>query len=367
MPEPTTGPRRARTVTAVAAVAAAMAVLTACSGSRHSSATAGPVGVNASIIARLGDGTVVGQAVTAAATAPGTLSMSSGANGSLLMAAPGYVAEIGDRGTLAPAVSGTGSTAPRGVVGLPDGSLVTGQNGRLMRVTPGQTAAAIAGASGALRSLTAPVPASASATAVHFTRYLTPVGSIGDGSLILADGDAVWRMRVGKVTRIYRGSVLGRTYAVTPTGTLYLVPAGAGATLAKTVVVTPAGTPGTLKLPASIPGVSGAPGTLTPLSESSDGQDGIYVHAVRLGAGGTPTGDYVLHLTGGTATLTAASSAPGDARNCAVTGTTSPVKFPCPLPQALISQPGLLVLAGGTTYAVGVRMPMPGASASPTS
>ncbi|MDI5968992.1 hypothetical protein POF50_006475 [Streptomyces sp. SL13] len=356
MPEPTTRPRRAR---AVLAVVAGMGVLAACSGGHTSTAPKSTAG-QATVIARLSGSTPVGKAVTTAPFTPGLLSMSSGSDGSLLMAVPGWVARLGPKGDLTPAATGSKATSPSGVVGLPDGSFVTGAGDQLMRIMPGQQPAPIAGARGAARSLATAPPSGGTASAVHFTRYLTPVGPVADGSLILADGDAAWRMRAGKLTRIYRGSLLGHSYAVTPDGTLYLVPEGSEAALRDTVVITPSGTAGRLKLPASVPGVSGDPGTLTPLSESSDGKNGLYVHAIRRGGLGTLSsaiGDYVLHLHGGTADLTVSSAAPGPARNCTPTGSAPALKFPCPLPQAVTSQPGLLVLAGGTTYAVGVHMP----------
>ncbi len=353
MPAPTPGRRRAPVTVTATAAAAVLGLLTGCSNARHGTPAPAPksTAAGAGVVARIPVGTPLAAAVTTAPATTGPLTLSSASDGSLLLAVPGRVARLGPRGALTQA-TGAGVSAPSGVVGLPDGSFVTGSGDRLVRVTPGGPASPIAGAAGAPRPLTAPVPAGGPAGSVHLTQDVTPVGSAADGTLILADGDVVWRMRIGKLTAAYHGDVHDDVLALTPGGTLYLVPRGSGATLAGTRVVSPAGHASALALPSSVAGVPGDPGTLTPVSVTGDGKDGVFVHA-RRGPAGHPTGDWVLHVRAGTAQVVLASTAPA-ATTCALKGRTDPAHFPCALPLALTSQPGLLVLAGGTGYVVGV-------------
>lgn len=67
------------------------------------------------------------------------------------------------------------------------------------------TATVRAGAPGAERDPDAPVPATAAATGFHFGNTgATPIGERPDGSVLLADGDVVWFLKDGRLTRVYQ-------------------------------------------------------------------------------------------------------------------------------------------------------------------
>jgi hypothetical protein len=99
-----------------------------------------------------------------------------------------------------------------------------------------------------------------------------------------------------------------------------------------------------------------APATdLTTTWLASDGADGLYFHAVQLTHG---SGDYVLHLHDGTATLVlSAKPTASDARSgtCDVHDPVDATRFPCALPRTLTYHAGQLVLAGEKSYVV--RLP----------
>ncbi len=370
MPESRTGRRRTR---AVAAALAAMGVLAGCSGGGHGAPKPSTPAVGqASVIAEVGTTAPIAKAVAAdPATAGGPRGISSGPDGSIYLSLPSSVVRIGQKGVVsslaASAAATSGTAVPRGVVALPDGSFVTATDGQIVRMGAGQPTTAIAGVKNSYRSLSAPVPAGGQATAIRFTSAVSPIGMLGDGSVVLADGDALWLVRAGKLTRLYQRpavkdasghyqpSLRADGAAVSPTGHIFLLPlTGASGGLGDVVTVSPTGTAGHLALPSSVGGVTGGPARLTPLWLSTDGASGVYVHAVGAGHG-----DYVLHVDGsGGATLAAASSAAGSA-SCGVSKPTGAAKFPCALPRAVIFQPGLLVLAAGEPYVVGVRLPKP--------
>ncbi len=361
MPELMT--RRRRTHAVVAALAG-MGLLAACGGGHHR--TAPPASGQASVLTEVTGGGAVERAVAAGSGGGEPNGITSASNGSLYLAVPPYVAVVAAKGRIiaaatAPAPApGAAGTSPQGVVGLPDNSFVTAMDGQLLRIAPGQRPAVLAGVKGRTRSLSDPVPAAGDADTMRFTGYLAPVGTLGDGSLAVADGDAVWRLRLGRLTRLYQRpavkqaggdqpSVLGSAVAVSPAGTLFLLPAGSRTALKDAVEVSPAGTAGPLGLPASVDGVPGAPGDLTAVWQTTDGGDGIYVHATSGSHG------YVLHVHDGKAELVAASDATSD--GCKANQPTDATKFPCPLPWAITYQPGLLVMAGGAPYVVGVPIP----------
>jgi hypothetical protein len=368
MPEPRTVRRGAR---AVVAALVGMGVLAACTGG-HSAAKAAPPSVGkADVIASLGDATPAAQALAAQPGAGGgPFGMASGTDGSLYLSLSSAVVRIAKKGQASTLATSSGSLAPRGVVTLPDDSFVTVENGQLVRIIPGQPNGVVAGVKGKVRPLTAPVPSGGAATSVHLTASAAPIGSLGDGSVVLADGDALWRLLAGKLTLLYHHPAIKTANggyapsvpidgaAVTPTGTVYLPPTeGSADTLKNVEVITPAGSAAPLSLPAAIPGVAGDPAGLTPVWLGSDGKSGVYVHAVRGTSGGAAHGDYVFHVSDGKAELVAASTATGSADGCGATKLVDAAKFPCPMPRALVAQPGLLVLAGGEPYVVGVRLP----------
>ncbi len=360
-------PRSRRGTGAAVAVLAGTAVLAGCGGGghHHGAVPSAPKTGQAAVIANAGP-SAAGRAITAARGASGGLSgMSSGTDGSLYLSLRSQVVRVARKdvvSSVTPAASG--SAVPHGVVVLPDGSFVTARNGQVVRIAAGKPDSAVAGVKGATRSLTAPTPSGAKATSTHFTSYVAPVGTLGDGSLVIADGDVLWRLLAGKLTVLYhhpavegpsggrRPSVTARGAAVTPDGTVYLLPDAASPdTLAHVVRISAAGSAGRLATGGSAAGLPGAPGSLTPVWLSGDGASGLYVHAT-----GARHGDYVLHVTGGRTTVVASATAAANGR-CSAGGPTDAAKFPCALPRALVYQPGLVVLGGGEPYLVGVHLP----------
>jgi hypothetical protein len=348
-----------------------MGLLVAACGGGHgaakpsaSASPPGPADGQAEVVATVAGDTPAGQALAAdPRTSGGPLGASTGTDGSLYLSLPGSVVRLAQKGRASTVATGTGSATPRGVVTLPDDSFVTVRDGQLIRLGANQPTMTLAGVKGAFRPLSAPIPSGGTATSLHLTADAMPIGVLGDGSVVVADGDALWRVLRGKLTLLYRHaavktaggalrpSVTAAGSAVAPTGTIYLLPAaGAADTVADIETISPAGAAKPLAVPSSAAGVPGAPGTLTPLWLSSDGRSGLYVHATR----GTH-GDYVLHISGGKAEVLLASTTGGTLDGCSATKPVAATAFPCPLPRTLIVQPGLLVLAGGEPYVVAVK------------
>lgn len=344
----------------MAAVLAAAGLLAGCSSGGHPHpAPSGPA-VRAVVLARVTGQDPAQRAVSGPPAPPS--GMSSGPDGSVYFAADSSVVRIAKgKVTVAADRPATGVTA------LPDGSVVTARLGQLLRLAPGRPAVVLAGVRDRFRSVW-PVSSGGNAATSRFTTSLTPIGTLGDGSLVAVDGDAAWLLRRGRLTRLYRhvppaaanGTwpvVRGGGSTVSPTGTLFLLPGARGTVLRDTLVVAPTGKATTLRLPASVPGVDGDPGGLTPAWLATDGRNGVYVHAFRAARGGRRTADYVLHVHDGTAELTAASAHPDRQEGCAPGASADARKYPCALPWAVLGQPGLLVLAGRSPYVVGVPLP----------
>lgn len=367
MPQPRTGRRATRVV---AAAMVGMGVLAGCAGGGHTAPKASvPSAGQAGVVAEIGATGPLDKAVAAKpGTAGGPESLSSGADGSLYLSLPSYVVRVGPKGQVSSlAASSASAGAPRGVVALPDGSFVTVLDGQLLRMIPRQPTSAVAGVKGGFRSLSAPVPSGGPGRSVRLTRAAAPIGTLGDGSVVLADGDALWRLVSGKLNRLYQQPAVkgaSGTYqpslradgaTVSPTGSVFLLPGtGSADTLGDVVEISPSGTVSHLRLPSSVSGVSGDPAALTPLWLSTDGGTGVYVHAVRAGHG-----DYVLHVSGGKADLVVASTTSSTTTACGISKPTGATSFPCALPRAVVVQPGLMVMVGGEPYVVGVRMPKP--------
>ncbi|MGW2422239.1 hypothetical protein ACWC0C_23795 [Streptomyces sp. NPDC001709] len=298
--------------------------------------------------------------------------ISSGPDGTVYLAVPPFVARISPQGKIDATASGLGSGpvdgAPRGATALSSDTVATASAGQLLRISPDKEPAVLAGIQHALRSFTDPVPATQQAATAHFSRYLAPIGTLHDGSLILADGDAIWSLRSGKLTRLYqhppikvagteRPSVTAAGSTVSSDGRIYLLPAAPKATLKDTVVISTTGRAGRLDLPGTIKGIPGNTGDLTPLWLTTDGGNGVYVHAYRAAGNGNTNGEFLLHVHAGQGDLVAASHTQGSPDTCNATKATDAKHFPCPLPWAVTYQPGQLVMAGGEPYVVKVTLP----------
>lgn len=362
-------PRRRQTLPRVAvAMCCGMALLGACTGSDGSSGAKGP---QASVLSKVTGSSQVEQAV---AMRPGDEpnGISSGPDGTVYLAVPPFVARISPKGKIDAAVSGLGSGpadgALRGVIALSSDTVATANAGQLLRISPDKQSVVLAGIQHGLRSFTDPVPATQEAATARFTRYLAPIGTVHDGSLILADGNALWSLHSGKLTRLYqhhaikvagtdRPSVTAAGSTVSSDGRIYLLPAAPKATLKDAVVISTAGGTGRLDLPDTIKGIPGKPGDLTPLWLASDGGNGVYVHAYSSTDRGNTQGEFVLHVHEKRGELVAASHTQGSPETCAVSKPVDAKNFPCPLPWAITYQPRRLVMAGGEPYLVRVTLP----------
>ena len=269
------------------------------------------------------------------------------------------------KGTAFPTTESSDALPPEGLVAMPDGSVLFGHGAEVVRFDPksGDTSV-LAGNADRTRPFNASAPATATAGNVRFTKAATPVGVTGAGAVVIVDDRAVWSLSSGRLTRVAQQPVVhgkddtflnvGNTVA--PDGTTYLRGTkSAPTTLAAVHVISPQGKATAPTLPASIPGVNGRPADLTPTWLASDGADGLYVHAVQLTHG---SGDYVLHLHDGAATLmlsakpTASNAKSG---TCDVHDPVDATRFPCALPSTLTYHAGQLVLAGEKSYVV--RLP----------
>jgi hypothetical protein len=261
-----------------------------------------------------------------------------------------------------------GGNTPLGVVAMRDGSVLVGSSGEVLRFDRKGSRSVLAGTAAVKRPLNQAAPSKATATKVRFTESVAPIGVTRTGAVIIADNRALWSLSDGRLTLVYQRpaaphgkdyGIYGSGDAVAPDGTTYLRPASSSRhTLAEVQVISPDGTAASLKLPTTIPGVTGPLATLTPLWMASDGTDGLYLHAQRLASGS----DYILHIRDGKAGLVAVGTIRGASfakGSCRISEPVDAKHFPCPLPWALGYHAGRLTLAGAEPYAVEVLVDKP--------
>ena len=353
-----------RTAAAAAVVAAALVGLVAVAGCGGKGKPPAPKPGQAALLGTYDGDTTVGRTLGDLRT----IGMATDAAGTTyLVDFPTLIAlSATGKGTAFP-MTGTLSDGlpPDGLVAMPDGSVLFGHGAEVVRFDPksGDTSV-LAGDADRTRAYNTSAPATATAGNVHFTKAVTPIGVTGAGAVVIVDDRAVWSLSSGRLTRVEQqpvvngrdDTILNEGNAVAPDGTTYLRGTKSSpTTLAAVRVVSPQGKATALTLPASIPGVNGRPADLTTTWLASDGADGLYVHAVQLTHG---SGDYVLHLHDGAATLVlSAKPTASDAKGgtCDVHDPVDATRFPCALPSALTYQAGQLVLAGGMSYVV--RLP----------
>ncbi|UXY29170.1 hypothetical protein [Streptomyces sp. HUAS TT20] len=250
-----------------------------------------------------------------------------------------------------------------GLVALPDGSLVFGKDHAVHKVDRNQQVGILAGVPGKERSSTAQAPKSAVAAGFRFGDYdVAPLGVRADGSLILLDGDVVWALANGRLTRVYEVPAADRKAreldgypkaAVDGKGTVYVTsgPRGSSArfsNIADIVAIRTDGTAAPVAVPQSVAGVKGKPGDLTVNSFTGDGADGIYVNA--YGA----DGEYILHLHAGRADLVARSlfrqRTSKSAGVCPLKRAVDAEKLTFDLAYTVAYGDGKLILGGNTEY-----------------
>jgi hypothetical protein len=248
----------------------------------------------------------------------------------------------------------------QGLVVEPDGTFVTGLGGTVVSLTPSGTTTVLAGADSANgatrkeRAPGAPVPATAAAAGYRFgSTGPTPFGERADGTLLLADSDVVWSLKDGRLTRVYQSPaapapgkrpVVLPSSAVDGTGTAWIA-TGDWATVADIMTLAPDGTATRPSLPTKVAGVTEAIGTLGLLWMTSDGKNGVYVHADGEG------NEYVLHLRPGSAEMVARHhDTSTDPNSCHLPHPIDATELPCALPYALAYRADRLVLGGFNPY-----------------
>ncbi|WP_157856281.1 hypothetical protein [Actinacidiphila yeochonensis] len=253
----------------------------------------------------------------------------------------------------------------RGLSGLVvrgDGSMVVGENGQVVSVASDGQLTVLAGTAGKFRSLTASVPKSAAAADFRFARGVTPLGVEKDGTVVVADGGAVWSLSGGRLTLRYRQAALksgaqyvspflGAHSAADPDGTVFLNPGDYSATLAEVVVV-PGDGQGAhkLTLPAKVPGLGVATAELLPASLAGDGADGVYINAFNE----KKRGSYVLHVHDGRVDLVASTTATATSPTCGVHKAVAARDFPCYFPDGIAYRAGHVYLAGNRSYVLDI-------------
>ncbi|MFE0513630.1 hypothetical protein [Streptomyces sp. NPDC058964] len=251
-----------------------------------------------------------------------------------------------------------------GLVAFSDGSLVFGKDHAIEKYGRDQQVSVLAGVPGKGRSAAVPVPKAITAAGFRFGDYaVTPLGVRPDGALIVLDGDVVWSLANGRLTRLYEVPAADRktrgldpypAAAVDRKGTVY-VSSGPRASSARfsnvadIVAVHTDGTAAPIALPQSVAGIKGKPGDLTVNSLTGDDADGIYASTFN------DDGMYVLHIHAGRADLVAhyayaqgkSSRSSGE---CALNHPVDAKKLTCRLPTTMTYGDGKLVLGGNEHY-----------------
>ena len=244
-----------------------------------------------------------------------------------------------------------------GVVVRSDGALLTGENGQIVAIAPSGRITVLAGTAGHFRSLTASLANSAPAAGFRLTNEATPLTVEKDGTVVIADGNAVWSLSNGRLTLRYRqtpekdpqgyvSTFTGSTSAADPDGTAFLAPITPH-TLTDVVVVPGDGqAPHKLELPSHVAGVKVPTTQLAPASLASDDANGVYVATYDV----KKQGAYVLHVHDGRADLVASSTASAESDTCDVHKAVAARDFPCYFPTGIAYRSGHVYLAGNRSY-----------------
>lgn len=213
-------------------------------------------------------------------------------------------------------------SAVRGMTHMPDGDLLIGQAGGLMRVDRHGTASPLQ-------------------TSHHFD-YPSPVGVRADGEVIVLDGGSVWSLKDGNVSRLYGsfGSSGGRG-AVDQSGTAYIQPQN-GSTFAGMFVLAPGTEPHELQISGSLPGSQVPISGLTPLSLTAAPGGGFYAMATKAS---DTTKVYAVYVQGANATVLAEGSTKN---TCPANKQYPALDNPCTMPWFVV-QSGKRVLAMGSS------------------
>ncbi|MFI0940517.1 hypothetical protein [Streptomyces sp. NPDC021020] len=350
-----------RGAAALAACCVLLAV-TACGG--HSGPPAAPEAGQARVVARTPADGGIGPEDSGA-----TRGVAVGADGTVYVDTGERLVRLGEDGVYTD-VSGRQSGRParqdRGMSGLVlrgDGSMLAGEDGQVVAIDPddGQVTE-LAGTAGTFRSLTDPVPRSAAAAGFRFTREVTPLAVEKDGTVVIADGTAVWALSGGRLTQRYRQAAVkpaadymspfvGQMSAAGPDGTAFLVPGNDTASLADIVVVPGDGrAPHKLAVPARPAGTDVPTADLAATYLASDGAGGVYANTFRRKGRGL----YVVHVHDGRIDVAASSTATATSDTCDVHKLVAARGFPCYFPEGIAYRAGHVYLAGQRSYVLDI-------------
>jgi hypothetical protein len=317
-----------------------------------------------------GQARMLGQTTASGDIGPldGTSGMAAGAGGTVYFNTDEHLVRLGTDGKFED-VSGrqTGRPVPSdrslsGLVVRSDGSLLAGEDGQVLAIAPDGRITELAGTAGQFRSMTATVPKSAAAVGFRFTRGVAPLGVEKDGTVIIADGGAVWSLSSERLTRRYWGApvksaaeyqapFLGAQSTADPDGTVFLAPRANTATLGDVVVLSGDGQPPhKLTLLARVPGLSVATTDLAISALAGDGADGIYANVFRTKG----TGSYILHVHGDQVDVVASTTATAASATCKAQKSVPARDFPCPFPGGIAYRAGHVYLAGQRSYVLDI-------------
>lgn len=254
------------------------------------------------------------------------------------------------RGILDTEVHGAG-----GLVVLSPNSFVVGNHSQLLKMQPNGARTTLAGAPGKHRKLWQPVPATAVAKDYHLSGdRIEPFGTRSDGSILFSDGDVIWQLKSGRLTRVYQlpkkeaGKVIDHGSAVDQAGTVYLTSSTGGVwgRFGDIVAISRSGSVGGFDVPEQITGVKGDPADLELTWMAGDAGGGVYIRAREPSA----DAEYVLHVTSGKTELVAKQVSGIDYDSgCKEGHLVDAMKLPCRMPDALTYSPGSLVMAGNSS------------------
>lgn len=214
-------------------------------------------------------------------------------------------------------------------------------------------------------------PASTGVATFRFGQRVRPLGVRPDGSVVVLDGDTVWTMRDGRLTRVLRVADIPSdaldpadratgiaTGTVAPGGTIWLVVQAKRGDeqsqwLADVIGLSASGQVSRLTVPAAVTGFKGDPRRLEVSSLVSDGGSGFYIRAAM----GYSPNQYVIRLAADHAAVVAASSVrptEQDSPHSEFPGQVDALQMPWYLPSGITVRPGMIVLSGGTNYVLAV-------------
>jgi hypothetical protein len=243
-----------------------------------------------------------------------------------------------------------------GLVVLSPNSFVVGAHAQLLNLKPGGQQIVLAGVSGKSRKLGQPVPAKASAKTFPLTTgRIEPFGRRPDGSILFADGDVIWQLKAGRLTRVYQlpqntaRRAIDHGSAVDHSGTIYLRAStdGVSGRLGDVVAVHTDGAIEKLDFPEQVQGVKGKLADLELTWMTGGGGNGVYVRARETSGAAA----YVLHVASGKAELVAKQvSGRSTDSGCKEGYSVDAMKLPCRMPEALTYSSESLIMAGNAPF-----------------